>query len=264
MKQALIFILSLLPVSLFAQVEQKDTVTVTDVPESSVIHLPQMPENGSGTAVYNYSPNTTENPLHMDYSPIHITGFRTYPGIAPIASWSAGGIYASGSRQEMPGLMNMDSGAINLWQQFGNLTFEAYGDATKYGYFRGLATHWSYGGSITYKISDNLSLTGFGIYSTASGGFSPAMSGYIGTTNFGGYFDFGFSSKFGVKVGAQTYHSIVENRWRTQPMVMPYFKLGGSDIGIDVGGILYNILVNANGGYRSNPTIAPPKFGDMH
>ena len=47
-------------------------------------------------------------------------------------------------------------------------------------------------------------------------------------------------------------------------MVMPYFKLGGSDIGIDVGGILYNILVNANGGYRSNPTIAPPKFGDMH
>ena len=72
------------------------------------------------------------------------------------------------------------------------------------------------------------------------------------------------SSKFGVKAGAQTYRSIMDNSWHTQPMVVPYFRLGGNDIGIDVGGILYNIFVNANGGKRSNPTIAPPGLKDMH
>lgn len=255
----LFLIFSLASLSLSAQVESRDSVVVSDAPESAVIQVPQVPETGTNTLHYDYCPNTPENTLGMNYSPIHIEGFRTFPGIAPLSVWSGGGLYVSGSRQIMPGLMNMDSGSINFRQQFGNLTLEAYGDAVKYGYFRGLSTHWGYGGSVTYRLSDNLSVTGFGGYSTARGGFSPAMSGYIGTTNFGGYLDYSFSSKFGVKVGAQTYHSIVENRWRTQPVVMPYFKLGGNDIGIDVGGILYNILVNANGGYRSNPTIAPPK-----
>ena len=251
--------------ALSAQVEVSDSIAMKDTVSDIVLQdrISTIPQHNN--AAYRFTPTVKENKLGMDYSTIHIDGFRSIRGIAPVASWNGGGVYAEGGYESLPGLMNIDNGAVNVYQRFGSITATAYGEAVKYGYFNGLITTWGYGGSISYRISDNLSITGFGGYSTASGGFfSPAMSGYVGTTNFGGYLDYRISSKFGVKAGAQTYRSIMDNSWHTQPMVVPYFRLGGNDIGIDVGGILYNIFVNANGGKRSNPTIAPPRLKDMH
>ena len=52
------------------------------------------------------------------------------------------------------------------------------------------------------------------------------------------------------------------NRWEAQPIVMPYFRFNGKDeIGLDIGGIMYNLLrSNIGGGWGAvrNPTIPPP------
>jgi hypothetical protein len=72
------------------------------------------------------------------------------------------------------------------------------------------------------------------------------MLGFIDYPNFGGFVDYHFGeSHWGVKAGAQSYYSLGSRHWETQPILMPYYRTSsGVDLGIDVGGILYNILEN--------------------
>lgn len=186
------------------------------------------------------------------------------PGKVIFPLWSNGALVASGSKTEMPGFMAIDNGRLSLVQQFGNLTLTAYGEAAHYGYFRGMATSWGFGGSASYKFSERLSLTLFGSYSTSVAMPNPAMAGYVGVPNFGGYFNYRFSDHWGVKLGAQTYRSMVTNNWENQPMAIPYYRFdNGQEIGIDVGGILYNIIRNNSHKHMGprNPVIGPPVGG---
>lgn len=86
------------------------------------------------------------------------------------------------------------------------------------------------------------------------------MAGYVNIPNFGGYLDYDISGPWGIRLGAQAYHSMSSNHWETQPIVMPYFRISGRNvIGIDVGAILYQILnARAHGHGPFNPTIRPP------
>lgn len=135
----------------------------------------------------------------------------------------------------------------------------------KYGYFNGLTTSYGIGGSLSYRINDRLSVTMFGNYYTPTGNVNPAMAGYISLPSFGGYVDYRFSERWGVKVGAQSYRTSDTGRWHTQPMVIPYYRLSEkAEIGVDVGGILYNIIRSSRGKSfqnMGNPTIPPPVGG---
>lgn len=178
--------------------------------------------------------------------------------------WRNGGIFGSGRQESMPGLMAIESGSLILVQQLGRFTFTAHGDATKYAYFGGLQTSFGFGGSLSYQFSDRVSMTIFGSYYTPiNGGMTPAMLGYTSIPNFGGYVDYNFTGRWGVKVGAQAYRSSMTNRIEAQPIVMPYYKLSKhAEIGVDVGGILYNVIKNnRNRPTRMNPTITPPLPG---
>lgn len=53
---------------------------------------------------------------------------------------------------------------------------------------------------------------------------TPAMLGYTSIPNFGGYVDYNFSGRWGVKVGAQAYRSSMTNRIEAQPIVTPTTK----------------------------------------
>jgi hypothetical protein len=189
-----------------------------------------------------------------------------YPGQANLLQWGSGGIIAAGGTNSMPGLMGMESAVLNYYQRVGRFMFTAYGSATKIGYFRGLSTQWGYGGSLTYQASDNLSFTAFGSYATKAGFSQPALLGYADYPSFGGYANIRFGqSRFGVKVGAQSYYGLGSKHWQSQPIVMPYYRLAnGAELGIDVGGILYNVLSNAfdkSKGYNpamNAPNAAPP------
>ena len=183
-----------------------------------------------------------------------------HPG--KIASWYSGGISGYASSQSLPGMMGIEQGRISLYQSVGNFTFTAYGEALKYGFYRGLRTSTGFGGSVGYMLNDNVSFTVFGSYYTSPGSMLPSMAGYTSIPMFGGYADFSLGDRWGVQVGAQSYRSVMTQRWEPQPIVTPYFKLSkDAKIGIDVGGILYQLVRN-NSFKRSrhmpNPTIPPP------
>lgn len=198
-------------------------------------------------------------------APFTLTPQQFAPGSVDLWQWRSGGITASGQTEVMPGLMKTDQGALTLQRWFGSVEFSVFGSATKYGYYRGLSTQWGVGGSLTYLINDNLSFTAFGSYYSPTSLTQPAMLGYVNTSTYGGYFNYRFGdSRFGVKVGAQRYYCGPSGAgsWETQPIVMPYYQLRkGVEFGVDLGGILYQVLRNSDhfGGASGNPTIAPPK-----
>ncbi len=202
------------------------------------------------------------SPARMVYFPLF------YRGQSDLFSWNGGGLTAAGSAESLPGLMGIDRGILNLYQHVGNFSFTAYGTATKYATFRGLWTQWGYGGSVTYRFNDNLSLTAFGQYQSQTGIYQPAALGFVGYSSFGGFLNYRFAdSKFGVKVGAEANYVMGGSRGRVQPIVMPYYRFNnGAELGVDVGGILFNIFRGAaesRHGNSGNPTIAPPKMGPL-
>lgn len=182
------------------------------------------------------------------------------PGVAPLAAWESGSAFFAGNSTSLPGLMKIDAASFNVQQTFGPVTISAFAQAMKYGCFRGLSTSWGFGGSATYRVSDRVSLTLFGSYHTGAGLRQPAMAGYTALPRIGGYVDWRFAERWGVRAGAQSYRT-ADGRRETQPIVEPYFKLGKNcDIGVDVGGILYQVIRSAtDGGHRrGNPTLGPP------
>lgn len=208
-------------------------------------------------------------PYPEDLRPFHVS----VPTDGRIAVWNSGGLFASGAAASLPGMMGVESGSLIFVQQAGRFTFTAHADAAKYGYFGGLQTTFGFGGSVSYQFSDRVSMTLFGSYYTPlntgmtalHGPMTPGMQGYISIPNFGGYVDYRIGDRWGMKVGAQAYRSSMTNRIEAQPIVMPYYRLSKhTEIGLDVGGILYQLIKSNRGrsaGPNMNPTIAPPKFG---
>jgi len=188
------------------------------------------------------------------------------PGAVSFRVWDGGALNISGQSSSLPGLMNIEQGNLSFSQQIGNLTFTAFARASHYGYFSGMQTTWGFGGSLNYRMNPHWSLTVFGSYTTGGHPLTPAMAGWMEAPRFGGYLTYDIDEHWGINIGGQATRSLVTNRWEAQPIVMPYYKIDGKyPIGVDVGGILYNVLKNAseqsNGHYRSNPTIGPPVGG---
>ncbi len=166
----------------------------------------------------------------------------SFPENPILAAWRGGAVTASGSSTSMPGLMGIESGRITINQSLGPLTISAWAGADKFGYFRGLQTAYGFGGQIDYMINDRWSVTAFGHYYTPIHPLTPAMAGYMSTSGFGGYASYNINDHWGISVGAQATRSLVTNRWEAQPIVTPYYRVNKKvSIGIDVGGIIYNL-----------------------
>ncbi len=196
-------------------------------------------------------------PGALDYS-LHTPGL--------IASWGSGGITGSTGAVSLPGLMGMESGSISLTQNLGNFSVTAYGTAVKYGYYGGLDRTVGFGGAINYRASDRVSITFFGSYFSPLRAPQGAMAGYVSVPRIGGYVDYSFNEHWGLQVGAQSYRSSLNGEWHTQPIAIPYYRISkDAVIGMDVGGILYNLLYRNSGNSRraQNPTIPIPKMGTL-
>lgn len=225
-------------------------------PADAEIILPSLP---AYERVFDGKP--MEGGLQINPLATRMPSMSYIPGVAMIHSWGSGGLFATGSRQNLPGLMGIESGGLNFSQRVGAFTLSLFGSATKYGYYRGLSTSYGFGGSLSYDINEHLGVTIFGSYASPAGINQVAMIGYVDAPVFGGYLDWRISSHWGVKVGAQSYRSIAYGRWETQPIVMPYYRTsGGAQIGVDLGGLLYQVIRSASGnrwGSPGNPTIDP-------
>lgn len=261
----------IVPVAVWAQQERGDSLRVERADTVPSYMLPVERVNGGGASVDGImSPGMEFTPEYMrDVSRLatdwHVHGvYVPTAGVAGIASWQGGGLSANGGSMSMPGMMGVESGGLSLTQDFGRFTLMGGVTATKYGYFRGLQTDYSFHGSLGYRISDRWSVTVFGAYSTGLSPLTPAMAGYMNAPAFGGYVSYDINEHWGVSVGAQTTRSLVSNRWEAQPIVRPYYKVNKNvSIGVDVGGIMYNLIKDYVEGkhHRGSPVIGPPRQG---
>lgn len=190
-------------------------------------------------------PYSLAQPLDLHIPTLHFT-----PGQSSLFNWNNGAIVASGGTRTFPGLMQIDSGGLGIYQSVGNFSFHAGGIVNKYGYFNGLHTRYGLNGSISYQFTPRLSATIFGEYyfgqppQMANGmPMPPAMIGYYGRSTFGGYLDFQINERWGVQTGVQTVQQVGTNRYKAEPIVTPYYKISKKvAVGLPVGQILYYIL----------------------
>ena len=109
------------------------------------------------------------------------------------------------------------------------------------------------------NASDRVAFNVFGSYDI---GNSYGMS----TNSYGATMSLDMSERFGVEVGAQRYYDAMRGGWQTAPVVIPYYRFEKFKLGLDVGGIIYEILRSAvfdnrgGGDFGGGPTIRPPKF----
>lgn len=254
----LTLLLAAFSMTCFAQIEMNDSLSIRQN-ASDNIHLETVgkPDSISGLSSpleyhRGYNPAITPRFSYSFASPIdlYIPDLRFTPGHASLFYWNNGEIVASGGTRSLPGLMQIDNGALTIYQSAGNFTFRAGGMANKYGYFNGLHTQYGVNGSITYQFSQSLSATIFGDYyfgrppRMANGmPMPPSMIGYYGHTKYGGYVDYRLNEHWGIQAGAQTVQQAGTNKYQAEPIVTPYYKLNKKvSIGLPAGQILYHIL----------------------
>lgn len=237
----------LIPLVGFAQAEVSDTIAIGNglASDSLVFNTDNlMRPHFTVTQPRPISEYITGKPVELD-----MPDFSFTPGYASLYSWRGGSVGAAGATTTYPGLMKIDSGSFAVSHQSGRFLFNLGATATKYGYFMGVNTQYGVSGSISYLIAPRLSFTTFGSYyfgrpPVMRGGLPlpPSMMGYYNASTFGGYFDYEINDSFGVKVGGQAVQQIGTNRYRVEPIVTPYVKIGNVDIGLPVGEIVNGIV----------------------
>lgn len=246
------------PMVCYSQIEINDSISIGQkTPDSINLETTGTPDSISGSSKpieyhWGYDPvKTSLLPYRLAYHPdLHLPDLQLIPGQASLLAWSNGEIVASGGRSSFPGLMQIDNGALGLYQSAGDFTFHIGAMVNKYGYFNGLHTQYGLSASITYQFTPRLSATVFGDYyfgnppRMANGmPLSPSMMGYYGRSNFGGYIDYQINEHWGVQTGVQTVQQVGTNKYHAEPIVTPYYKINKKvAIGLPVGQILYHLL----------------------
>ena len=160
--------------------------------------------------------------------------------------WKGAFVGASGSIVSMPGMMDVESGSVSLYQELNkNLSFEVSGLANKYwmpGQFS-LQKQFGVGGSVNYRVNSHISLHAYGNYYGRNPMMGPAMFPYMNTNSYGGFANVQFSSRFRTEVGVHRYFSPLTGRWETDPIIRPYIKVGKSKT--EIGGIDFGYLLKA-------------------
>ena len=160
-------------------------------------------------------------------------------------TWRGAYVGVSGWADTMPGLLDRESGALTLYQNLGRWSFSASALADKYRYvgMGYLETRYGVGGTVSYLLSNAVSLHAFGYYYGEPMTVGPAVAPYLSTSTYGGYADIKFSKYWGTDVGVQRYLNPMTGKWVTDPIVRPYYKINGKQkIGIDIGHLLKRII----------------------
>lgn len=253
-----ILLMPLIAFSCFAQSEYGDSLSaeLTIAPDSlSYRNMPTLPPAVPHRDITRHRQNIAYShnpPLFIsqgDSARLYLPDISFIPGHVSPFSWRSGNIFVSGETTHYPGLMNIDSGAIGVFQRFGDFSLSASGIVNNYGYFRGVHTQYGLNGNMSYRFSHNISATVFGTYyfgtpPVMGGGLpiSPAMVGYYGASSFGGHIDYRVNDNFGVQVGVQTVQQIGTDHYRMEPIVTPYVKVGKIGIGLPIGQIIHGLI----------------------
>ena len=199
--------------------------------------------DASLAGIYQYKTVITSPSIDISYQ----------AGSPGLFSWRNGSIILSEESVSYPGLMQVDTGAIGVYQGVGNFDFYLGAVANKYGWYRGLKTQYGLTGSFSYRLTPKLAFKIYGTYylgappRMANGlPMPPSMLGCYGYTKFGGYMNYDINDRFGVQMGGQIVKRAYLDTYELEPIATPYIKIGSGKkkigIGLPVGQILYGIF----------------------
>lgn len=170
--------------------------------------------------------------------------------------FSHGALLGSGGQTSLPGIGRINEASIAYQHVFNpKLSLQLSGNAMKMNMIHSTRQAFSASGTLLYRASDRVAFKAFGSYDI---GNPYGMS----THRYGGTMSVDMSDRFGMEVGVQRYYDDMRGRWETVPIVIPYYRFEKFTLGLDVGGLVYEILRDLvfDKHRGEGPTIAPPRF----
>ena len=173
--------------------------------------------------------------------------------------FSNGEIFGSGGQTSVPGIGRFNDASLGYRHMFNDrLSLQLGVNAMKINMSHITGQAFGTSGRLTYRTSDRVAFNVFGSYSIGN-------SYGMGTHSYGASMSLDMSDRFGMEVGAQRYYNSMSGRWETVPVVIPYYRFEKFTLGLDVGGILHELLRNVifdtrGGECGGGPTIGPPRI----
>ena len=216
-----------------------------------------------------YSPGQLEHIPRFSLKRDISLPYQTNPSLLFRGDYSTGGVlhqfdhgtvFGSGSQTSMAGIGRFNSASLG-YQHIFNEQFELQvrANALKVNMSHITGQAFSTSGAFLYHPSDHVTFKVFGSYDI---GNSYGMS----THSYGATMSVDMSDRFGMEMGVQRYYDAMSGRWETVPVMIPYYRFDKFTLGLDVGGIVYEILRNVvfdknrGIGGPSGPTIGPPRM----
>lgn len=195
-------------------------------------------------------------PYYTNPSPLFRGDYSTN-GV--LHQFSHGALFGSGSQTSMAGIGRFNNASLGYRHIF-NEQFELQvrANAMKINMSHITGQAFSTSGAFLYHPSDRVTFKVFGSYDI---GNNYGMSSH----NYGATMSVDMSDRFGMEMGVQRYYDAMSGRWETVPVMIPYYRFEKFTLGLDVGGIIYEILrdvvfdKNRGIGGPSGPTIGPPR-----
>lgn len=191
--------------------------------------------------------------------------YQTNPSLLFRGDYSTGGIWkqfphgtlsGSGKQTSVPGIGRINNASLSYQHAFNQqLALQLSVDAMKMNkaHFTGQA--FSTSGALLYRPAERVALKLFGTYDI---GDPYGMS----THSYGATVAFDMSERFSLEMGVQRYYDAMRGRWETVPVMIPSYRFEKFTLGLDIGGILYEILRSTvfDNQRSGSPTITPPRF----
>lgn len=185
-------------------------------------------------------------PYYTNPSPMFYGDYQTGGRISPY-------FYGSGSQSTLPGLGRINQASFQFRYALNDyFDIRAGVNAVKYSLPMSVGQSFGFSGALVYHPTDRFRITAFGSY-------TPRNLYGFNRDAYGATIGYDFTDRFGVDVGVQRYYD-PQRGWQTVPVVVPHYKFNKFDLGIDVGGILFEVLRNVISDKRQggSPVIAPP------
>ena len=192
-------------------------------------------------------------PYYTNPSPIFRGDYQT-DGI--IKQFRHGAFFGSGTQTSLPGIGRFNNASLGYQHVLNpKLALQLSVNAMKINMSHISGQAFSTSGALLHHPSYQVTLKFFGSYDI---GNSYGMS----THRYGATMSVDMSDRFSMEVGAQRYYNAMRGRWETVPIVIPYYRFEKFKLGLDVGGLIYEILREAvfDKQNSSGPTLAPPRF----
>lgn len=175
-----------------------------------------------------YNPILYTDPIPLSMGEYKVAGI--------LKQFRKGTLVGAGSQTNLISLGIVNRATFGYYHKF-NDKISANINANVFKFRTPLSSNLAYGvsSSFLYTPQENLRFKIFGNYSSSP---FPAMRSF----QYGGTMTVDISDRFGTEIGVQRYYDPIKKHWETVPIVIPYYKFDNFTLGMDVGGIIYEIL----------------------